>query len=60
MTIPIGPTMTSALRHPTIRAFSPVAALSAPAFSIAAVAALFVLTAQTTASGTLARFNFED
>ena len=49
--IPTGPTMRSARRHPTTTAFSPVAAWSAPARSMAAVAALFVPTAATSARG---------
>ncbi len=47
----MGPTITSALRQQTSTEFSPVTALDAPAFSMAAVAALFVPTAVTVASG---------
>ena len=51
MTMPKGPAMTSARRQPTSTAFSPVAALSAPARSMAAVAAEFVPTAVMAALG---------
>ncbi len=43
--IPMGPMIRSAFLHPTITAFSPVAAWSAPAFSILEVAREFVPTA---------------
>ena len=51
MTIPTGPMITSALRLQTITGFSPVAATSAPAFSMADVARLLVPTAVMYCSG---------
>ena len=49
--MPMGPTMTSAHVQFTTTGFSPVAAASAPARSMALVARLFVPTATTSASG---------
>ena len=49
--MPIGPTITSARRQQASTAFSPVAPWSAPAFSMADVARLFVPTASTSTPG---------
>ena len=53
MTMPMGPAITSALRQATMTAFSPVAALRAPALSMLDVAMLLVPTAMSSAPGSL-------
>ena len=58
ITIPSGPTITSAVRHATSTAFSPVPPRFAPAFIIVLVAMLFVPAATISASGRRARIGF--
>ena len=55
MTMPMGPMIMSASREHTTTAFSPVAAWSAPALSIADVAVVLVPTAIISASGNASR-----